>query len=360
MKLALNAPLNSVSFGQVSFALLREMLTSDLKPLLFPIGQVDLSSQEVEKDLFEDLESLLSYSLVNHSRDLPSLKLWHLNGSLESISRDQHLLSFYELDSPTDIELNIAKNNKTIFTSEYTVSVFRENGVECDYVPLFFDHFNFKPKKQEYFEDDRITFNLSGKFEHRKHHLKIIQSWIKKYGGSSKYFLQCSLFNPFLSQEDNEALIARALNNQKYPNVHIMHPMAKNELYNDFLNSADIVIGMSGGEGWGLPEFQSLALGKHGVILNAHAYKGWANEKNAVMVEPSGKTDAYDGIFFAEGGNFNQGQIFDWEEDAFLSACDEVVKRVKNDRVNSEGLKLQKDFTVKKTLDKLMGLINNN
>ena len=129
------------------------------------------------------------------------------------------------------------KNNKTIFTSEYTVSVFKENGVECDYVPLFFDHFNFKPKKQEYFEDDRITFNLSGKFEHRKHHLKIIQSWIKKYGGSSKYFLQCSLFNPFLSQEDNEALIARALNNQKYPNVHIMHPMAKNELYNDFLNS---------------------------------------------------------------------------------------------------------------------------
>jgi len=48
---------------------------------------------------------------------------------------------------------------------------------------------------------------------------------------------------------------------------------------------------MSGGEGWGLPEFQSVALGKHGVILNSSGYQDWANEKNTVMVQPNGKED---------------------------------------------------------------------
>ena len=49
--------------------------------------------------------------------------------------------------------------------------------------------------------------------------------------------------------------------------------MPTNTAYNDYLNSGDIIIGMSGGEGWGLPEFHSVALGKYGIILNAHAYK---------------------------------------------------------------------------------------
>ena len=56
---------------------------------------------------------------------------------------------------------------------------------------------------------------------------------------------------------------------QKFFNVNFFGYMAKNTLYNDFLNSADVILGMSGGEGWALPEFQSVAMGKHAVILNA-------------------------------------------------------------------------------------------
>ena len=48
-------------------------------------------------------------------------------------------------------------------------------------------------------------------------------------------------------------------------------------MYNDFLNSSDIVLGMSGGM-LGLPEFQSAYLGKHAVLLNVSAYKDWAKE----------------------------------------------------------------------------------
>ena len=112
------------------------------------------------------------------------------------------------------------------------------------------------------------------------------------------------------------------------------------------------------GEGWGLPEFHSVALGKHGVIMNAHSYKDWANDKNSVLIQPSGKKSSVDGIFFSEDRIVNQGQIFDFNEDDFLSGCEEAVKRFESNKVNHEGLKIQDDFSTGKSLDKILEIIN--
>ena len=133
--------------------------------------------------------------------------------------------------------------------------------------------------------------------------------------------------------------------------------MPTNDLYNDYLNSADVIIGMSGGEGWGLPEFHSIGLGKHGVILNAHGYKGWANEENSILVQPKEKIDSYDDVFFKEGMQYNQGQIFDFDEEEFIFACETAIEKVKENRVNEAGLKIQEDFPVSKTLDSLLELL---
>jgi hypothetical protein len=111
---------------------------------------------------------------------------------------------------------------------------------------------------------------------------------------------------------------------------------------------------MSGGEGWGLPEFNSLCLGKHGVILNAHSYKGWANEENSVLVNFTGKIEAYDNVFFRKGSPYNQGNIFDFNHNDFLFACDQAIQRVKTNKVNEAGLKLQKQFTYEKMVDSIL------
>jgi hypothetical protein len=135
--------------------------------------------------------------------------------------------------------------------------------------------------------------------------------------------------------------------------------MKENVVYNEFLNSADIILGMSGGEGWGLPEFHSVALGKHAVILNAHGYKGWATEENATLVNPSGKIDAADGVFFQSGGPYNQGNLFDWDEDAFLTACELAIKKVETNRLNSKGLELQKTFNKEVFADGVINALKN-
>ena len=95
-------------------------------------------------------------------------------------------------------------------------------------------------------------------------------------------------------------------------------------------------------------------MGKHAVILNASAYKEWANEDNSVLVNPSGKIPVYDNMFFKEGTPYNQGNIYDFNEDEFISACEEVIEKVKTKRVNEEGLLLQEKFTYEKTTDSIL------
>ncbi len=359
MSFSVNLPLGQVSFGQVSTLLLRGLYERKIHPCIFPIGQIDVGSQEEDKGFQDFLTKCVNKSSLEHSRDIPTFKLWHLNGGLDSFSKIHNFLTFYELDQPTPAELNIAKNaNKIIFTNKFCANVFEQYGVNSHTVPLAFDKHNFKILNKKYFEDERIVFNLCGKFEHRKHHAKIIKAWCKKFGNNKKYSLQCALYNPFLDEKKNKDLFISSVEGKNYSNVQFLGHMPKNSLYNDFLNSGNIVIGMSGAEGWGLPEFQSLALGKHGVILNAHAYQEWANKENSVLVEASGKTEVYDGIFFSPNQPFNQGNIFNFKDDDFISGCEEAIKRTEADKVNKEGLKIQEDFSLDKTLDMLLPLID--
>ena len=360
MKLALNVPINRVSFGQVSTLLLKTLFEQETKEskvhdiYLFPIGQVELSSQKNDPLFNEWVKGKIVNGLENYDRDIPIFKLWHLNGSLDSYSRKQTLLSFYELDEPTKIELNVAKNNKTYFSSKYSCEVFANAGVETSYMPLAFDSFNFSVLNKKFFNDERTVFNVCGKFEKRKNHVKVIQSWIKKYGGNPKYTLNCAIYNGFLNPQQNEQVINFIVQGQKPFNVNFFPAMEENQIYNDFLNSGDIVLGLSGAEGFGLPEFQSIALGKHAVLLNAHVYKDWCSQNMATWVNPSQKVPAYDGVFFHQGQPYNQGNIFDFNEEEFLVACDTAVNKVQASKKNTNGLKLQEQYSKEKFVDSVI------
>ena len=357
-EIAVHLPVNGVSFGQVSVGLLREMHKRGTSPCIFPVNptSIDLGTQRVEGDFKKWLEDNINKSLRTHKRSEPIFKLWHLNGSLESYSDKQVLFTFYELDQPTQQEINIARNqHKVIVSSEYSKSILENSGLNnVSYVPLFFDKESFKKKDKNYFTDDRVTFNLTGKFEKRKHHQKIIRAWAKKFGNNKRFSLQCATYNSFLKEEDNQNIINSILEGKAYDNISFLGYMSKNDLYNDFLNSGDVILACSGGEGWGLPEFHSVAMGKHAVTLNAHAYKGWADESNSTFINPTGKTEVYDGMFFQKGQPYNQGSIFDFDDEEFITACEQVIEKVGESRVNKAGLLLQEKFTVEKTLDGIL------
>jgi len=359
-KLAFNLPLNSTSLGQVSFSILRELFNRNIDINLFPIGNIDVGTQKQDQDFISYIQKSINSSYKEYNRNTPIFKLWHLNGSLESFSKKQVLLSFYEVDSPTETEINIIKNNeKVLFSSNYTVSLFKSIGEKnVEFIPLAFDNTHFKQTTKRNIK--AIQFGLFGKLEpQRKRHLKTIALWAKKYGNNPNYNLNCAIFNHFLEPQIQSQIISQALGGQNYFNINFLNYMPSNEMYNDLLNNTDIVLAMSGGEGWGLPEFQTVALGKHCLGLNAHAYKDWMTAENSVLINPNGKIPCYDNIFFKEGLEFNQGQIFDWDEKDFLEGLEKVEQRYKENPNNIEGLKLQGQFTYSKMVDSILDIMKN-
>lgn len=359
---AFNVPLNNLSFGNVSIAILREVFRRGLQPNVLPIGPVDLSAQKPDDSFNRQLGATINDAQRNHSREDIVFRLWHIQGSLESYSRrDSRLLTFFELDALTPTEINILRNQDKVYvTSSYTRDVFGMFGINAEYVPLGFDAHNFSTLAARPLIDGVTSFLLAGKLEKRKGHFKVLNLWAKKYGNNMKYRLNLALFNPFMPVHRQQAMINEALEGKQYANIGPRQPdgsiglpyMPTNAEYNSFLQSGQIYIAMSGGEGRGLPEYHATALGAWPVALNAHAYKDYLTTENAVLVNPNSKVPAADGVFFAPNGPFNIGNLFDFNGDEFVAACETAEARAAQG-LNAKGFELQK-ITYKDTVDALL------
>lgn len=355
-KFSLTLPYNSVSFGQVSTAISREIYKQGFAPCIFPIGQIDLNCQKQDSEFSMWLQSCLNRAQKCHDRNNTSVKLWHINGLMESYSKDQIAITFLETDTCSETEANVLNQQKTVFvTSNFTKQVMEEAGVKnVKYLELGFDKDNFYDTKKNYLNPETIIFGLAGKLEIcRKAHEKILRGWVKKYGNNRQYMLHAAIYNPFLKPEDNQNLLGQIFEGKRYWNVNILPYMQTNAEYNDFINSIGIMLALSRGEGRDLPAFHAVGLAKHCVGLRAHAYLDYLNDENAVLIEPKSKVRAIDGIFFHDNPHWNTGNFYDWDSDDFLSACDVAVSKYQKNKINTSGLELQKR-TYKDTVDTLL------
>ena len=91
-QIAFELPLGRVSFGQVSTLILKTLFERErangksFEISLFPIGQVDFSSQPQDETFNQWVKEKIIYGLEKHNRSIPIFKLWHLNGGLQSFS----------------------------------------------------------------------------------------------------------------------------------------------------------------------------------------------------------------------------------------------------------------------------------
>lgn len=357
----LDFPINTLSFGNVAIGILRECYKRGLQPNVFPLqNQCDLSAQKPDEGFNQWLGHCINKAQKEASRNSTAIKLWHIQTSLQSYSKsNSQLITFHELDQLGANEINILRNQDRVYvTSQFTQRVFKDYGIESEYLPLGFDSHNFHSLEKRPKIEGVVQFGMGGKAEKRKGHDKVIRLWAKRYGNNPAYRLNLAIHNPFLGRDPNEALqntknfIAQALEGKSYHNIVFHTFMATNAEYNQFLQASEIFFALSGGEGKGLPEYHATALGAWPIALRAHSYVDFLNDENAIMVNPTGKRPAADGIFFAPGTPFNDGNFFDFDETSFYKACDEAEQRVKTG-INVKGLELQK-LTYKDTVDVLL------
>ncbi len=353
MNFALNLAFNSTSLGSASFAIAREIYNRGLSPSIFPIGQVDISAQAPDNEFMLWLQSGLNKAPKHHKRNNPSFKLWHLNSAIDGFSKKQGLYFFHESDIATDEEINAVNNQEVCFTSsKFTQRTFNDGGaLRIVYCPLGFDSHNFKKiTDKEFLGKDVIVFSLMGKMEERKNTLRIIKLWAKKFGNNPKFRLDCLVFNPFLRPEDQETMIINTLEGKRYNNIKFLPFLPENSKVNDFMNHAQIdLTGLSGCEGFNLPLFNMLCLGKHAVVLDAHVHKDYANSKNSILVKSATLKPAADGIFFHPGQKFNQGNWHEFNDEEAIAAME--IAATKAHTPNPDGEKLKETFTYNNTVN---------
>ena len=360
MRLLVNAPINGLSFGNVSVNILRELFKKNIDLVFFPIGdKAEMDAYDkIDPDFVKYLQSATNDRYSKISKDIPSLKLWHIFGSETRYSKNQSLFTFHEVSEVTNIEKNLLKLQDNIFvSSNYTKNIFNLNGLDnVTHVPLGFDN-DFQITNKTYLQD-KIHFGILGKFENRKNTARIIKSWLKLFGNKPEYQLSCAITNPFLDKARFQNELLKVLEGKNYNNLNFVPHMQTNSEVNDYLNSIDIDLGgLSGSEGWNLPSFNATALGKWSVVINATAHKDWATNDNSILIEPSSLKDCYDDVFFKKGQAFNQGQFFDISDQEMDDAILKSVSYAK--KPNPEGLKLQKQFTYEKTVETILCAISS-
>ena len=356
MKVLVEAALNNLSFGNVSVNILKQLYKKNIEIGLFPISDINIDAFSLDQDFKKYIEDAVNSRYNFLSEDIPSLKLWHINGADNRKNKNQFLYTFYECNQPTEIETAIVANQeKTIFSSTYARDHFLNKGLEnCEAVPLGLDD-TFKVTNKTYMQDC-VHFGLMGKYENRKHTQKIIQTWLKKYGNNNKYLLTCCINNPFFQPEQMKGLINQTLQGKHYNNINFLPHLATNSEVNEYLNSIDIDLGgLSGGEGWNLPSFNATCLGKWSVVLNSTSHKDWATKENSILIEPSGEIAVSDGVFFNQNQPFNQGTFYSWTEEEAISAMELAESKV--GQVNTEGVKMGDKMTYEKTVDSILSLV---
>lgn len=361
---SLQFPINSTSLGQCATNILFEIYTRGLNPNIFPIGNIDLSSFD---GILEDgfnlwLKECITKSLSEYKSSEPSLRLWHINGSQESISKNNFLYSFIELDNITPTERNIINNHEGVFfPCDFNVKVCeRCDAKNVEKIPLGFNYLAFKEEKVPKYENGEIVIGVVGKLEKRKNHPKVIKLLAEKFGGNSRYKIHLHVYNHFLHQDPNKcAQINQGLITQycggKIPfNFSLYGFFPKLTELNQCYNMIDLIIDGSGGESFSLPSFTLAALGKHAVVHCNSGIKEWANENNSFLVEPNGKIPAADGLFFPKEGQFNIGNIYDFDENEMAAKIDLAIEKINSGQKNKNGLELQSRFTWKKTCDQIL------
>jgi hypothetical protein len=352
---AFDCPLNNLSFGQVSVAILRECYKRGLTPNIFPLqGQVDIGSQTPDEKFNQWLGHCIAKAQKEHGRCHTAYKLWHIQGSLQTYSdTDSRLITFYECNDLQPAEVNILRNQEKVYvTNRYTQGIFKTFGIDAVHLPLGFDAHNFRVLEKRPDVEGAITTILLAKLENRKHTLRQLSLWAKRYGNQKEYRLNAAIVNPFIKIEHQQQMIAQALEGKQYWNISFLPFMATNAEYNSYLQSGRVVLACSGSEGFGLGEYHAAAMGAWPVALKAHSYVDHFTDENAVWIKPNGMTPVYDDIHFSRGQPFNQGSIFTFSDEDWYAGVEEAHKRARAG-LNIKGLELQKQ-TYAQTVDILL------
>lgn len=359
-RFSFECPANPSSMGQMGAGILAELYRRDIQPHLFPIGNIDLSQFSIpDQGFVQWLDFCVRNAPVRYNRDNPSLRYFHVSQSLGRLGNFSRLYTVHETDELTLNEVNILKQHDSIMVpSAYNQEVFAKYGISSEIARNYFDSrhiYKIDRKPRDY-----VTWGLIGKMEKRKNTAKIIDTWVKKFGGNKEHRLNLNISNMFLFQNipPENRLTAQKQMLESFLKYELpwncnMLPFLNQEQLNQCYNEIDVDLsGLSGAEGTNLPFLNTRCLSKRGISLNAHSHKDYATSENSILVEPIGKKDIFDGQFYRQEIPYNHGKMFDFDAEEVAAAMDKALAASEPDE--QLGKELAEKYSVKNCVDKLL------
>ncbi len=365
MKLNIQAPINSLSYGIMSCNIIKELIRLKVDLTILPIGRVEL----VPSIFAEYMPFINKYFDQSNLSDANSLRIYHADDLAQKIGSKQHIgYTAFELDKFTPRQLSHLKLcDKVITCSKWGESILSDNGIEkCGYSPLGVDRYIFNenvqvlPKNLKRKNQNRVFLHV-GKAETRKSTLEIVEAFNIAFNKEDDVELWMCIPNIFLDEKERGWWSERILSpqyNKLWAKTQLINQRVESQFeIAQIMIQADVGVFPARAEGFNLPALEMLSCGKHVIATNYSAHTEYLSPANSDLIEIDELEMASDNKWFKTGigkwAKIGIKQIHD-----LAGKMKHCYENMAADYVNANGIKTAKQFSWENTAKKILGFFD--
>lgn len=287
MKLNINCPINTTSYGYVSSYFMHHLMKLGWDVRHLPIGPN--SPDIITADKLKGLRSDWHYQA-------PCLKIWHQN-QLSGFTGTPIGFPIFELEDFSEAELHSLRYPEHLFVcSKWAQTVLDKYNIKSEVVPLGYDeeifHFTNLPRTST------TMFANFGKWEVRKGHDILIKAFEAAFSPSDDVHLVMCPTNIFLSKERKEHWERMYLGGKMGARVQLIPRVDTQKTVYNIMEQVHCGIFPARAEGWNLEALEMLACGREIIITNCTGQTEFINDKCRLVQMTDELEPAYDGVFF--------------------------------------------------------------
>lgn len=360
MNLNLYTPINSLGYGVVGTNIAKSLNDLDINVSLFPIGEVNLASQE-DVPIFQQLVK----NKDTFDYNAPCLKIYHEFSLADKISRGKYFtLSFFELDRLSENRRHHLNSSDVIITpSHWAKNIMVENNIKppIHVIPMGVDIEIFSPSHHPKSPDDPYVFINISKLEIRKGHDVLPIIFNQAFTDKDNVELWMMVDNPFLTHAETQEWHNYYLSTPLGSKIKFINRVNTSRELAGIIQKADCGIYPSRAEGFNLSALELLSCGKHIIISNYSAHTEYCTNDNSHLIDIDTVEEAMDFKWFGKGtGNEgNWAKIGQKQEEQCVEHMRNLYKNHKG-KTNKEGIKTAAGLTWQHCGQKIKSLIFGN
>jgi glycosyltransferase involved in cell wall biosynthesis len=351
VKLNFNAPLNlSTSYGGLSLNIFSQLESLGVKCVLWPIGGL-----ECQQELRNSVQNALNRQL-EYSKNDPTLRIYHQFSLAERPAGNPTFgFPIFELRQFTPQEkVHLNSVDHLLVASAWGKEVIGDNGINVPVtvVPLGVDRTIFHEgvptsRLGEIVNNTTIFLNIA-KWEVRKGHDILPEVFRMAFSPTDNVKLVMHPHNPFIGDENKrwQDYYKSILGDQV---IFTPGRFGSTQDMARLIADSDCGLYPSRAEGWGLPELETLSMGKWLIGTNYAGHTEFLNNENSLLTTPEGYEPAHDKPWF-----YGQGEWAKLSQDNLDELVNymRLVHKMKQDgqlKLNTHGVETAKRLSWQNT-----------